>query len=299
MARYSTIVFALAGLALAGPLAAQTADTPPPAAAPAQNAAEIAFWTSVKDSKNPAELRAYLTAFPAGLFSQLARLRLEDLEKPQPIAAPAPAAAAAPTPAPAPPAPARAPVAANPSAAVDLSGADLIREVQLKLYALNYDPDRVDGVMTAATRTAIREWQKNINVPVTGNFTEETLKRLRDARANPTWAAVAYTARGASGWVFNRPSRAEAEQQAVDLCVKQAGRGSTCKPITASGSACITMASFTTKRGTTTYFGSHVSLQPNQTASISEALRLCGEAENNGGNCSARVTICADGSHKK
>ena len=49
---------------------------------PAQNAAEIAFWNSVKDSKNPAELQAYISAFPNGLFAQLARLRLEGARLP-------------------------------------------------------------------------------------------------------------------------------------------------------------------------------------------------------------------------
>ena len=171
--------------------------------------------------------------------------------------------------------------------------------MQLKLYALNFDPGRVDGTNSPATRTAIREWQEIAGFPVTGAVTEEQYKRLRDAKPSSTWAAVAYTANGANGWVFNRASRAAAEQEAIDLCIKRAGRSATCKPITASGSACITMASYTTKRGGTTYFGSHVAVRPAQTVSISEALRLCNEAKNSGNNCAAKVTICADGNHRK
>lgn len=38
------------------------------------------FWDSVRDSKNPDELRAYLEQFPTGIFAPLARLRLKALE---------------------------------------------------------------------------------------------------------------------------------------------------------------------------------------------------------------------------
>ena len=282
------VIALMACLLAAAPLNAQTPD-----AAPALNTAEIAFWTSVKDSKNPAEFRAYLTAFPSGLFAQLAKLRLEELEKPQtaaPQVAPTPPPQVAPN--------AAAPAQFAPAAATEVAPGN-IREIQLKLYDLNYDPGRIDGVMNPATRNAIREWQQTAGLTATGTMTDDHLKRLRDSKPSPTWAAVAYTARGANGWVFGRASRAQAEQEAIDLCIKRAGQKAECKPITASGSACITMANYTTKRGGTTYFGSHVALRPNQTASISEALRLCGEAQNSGNNCAARVTICADGSHKK
>ncbi|GEM_PF-1227825 len=40
-----------------------------------------AFWDSVKDSKNPEELRAYIEQFPNGIFSPLAKARLKALEK--------------------------------------------------------------------------------------------------------------------------------------------------------------------------------------------------------------------------
>jgi hypothetical protein len=45
----------------------------------AQDSGEIAFWESVKDSKNPAELQAYLQAYPQGKFAPLARLRITEL----------------------------------------------------------------------------------------------------------------------------------------------------------------------------------------------------------------------------
>lgn len=42
----------------------------------AQTPGEIAFWESVRDSKNPAELRAYLQQFPNGVFKPLAEARV-------------------------------------------------------------------------------------------------------------------------------------------------------------------------------------------------------------------------------
>ena len=39
------------------------------------DAFELAFWESVRESKNPADYRAYLQAFPNGRFAPLARLR--------------------------------------------------------------------------------------------------------------------------------------------------------------------------------------------------------------------------------
>ena len=40
----------------------------------AEDSAEITFWDSVRDSKNPDELKAYLDAYPNGKFAPLARI---------------------------------------------------------------------------------------------------------------------------------------------------------------------------------------------------------------------------------
>ena len=73
------ILFALA-LALAG------------SAAFAADAAEIAFWESVRNSNDPVELRAYIERFPSGTFVVLARQRLARLESGARPTAPGPAA---------------------------------------------------------------------------------------------------------------------------------------------------------------------------------------------------------------
>ncbi len=47
-------------------------------------AAEITFWESVKDTKNTEELELFLAAFPDGVFSALAKVRLNGLRREQP-----------------------------------------------------------------------------------------------------------------------------------------------------------------------------------------------------------------------
>jgi hypothetical protein len=64
----------------------------PAGAQPRADAAEIAFWESVRDSRNPAELQAYLQQYPNGVFRPLAEARLATLQ--QPVAAPPPGRAA-------------------------------------------------------------------------------------------------------------------------------------------------------------------------------------------------------------
>ena len=98
MPRIFCICATLAIVALAAPTAHAQSD-----------AAEITFWQSVENSKNPSEFEAYLIAYPNGKFAPLARIRMESSKS---ATAPPPAAAAK-TPA---PAVAAAPAAADPNA---------------------------------------------------------------------------------------------------------------------------------------------------------------------------------------
>lgn len=61
-----------------------------PAPSFGDDTAEIAFWNSIKDSKNPAELKAYIEKYPKGSFSDLAKIRLEGLQPKSASPAPAP-----------------------------------------------------------------------------------------------------------------------------------------------------------------------------------------------------------------
>lgn len=64
---------------------------PPPAAAPAASGSggetEMLFWRSAQQSNRVEEYRAYLQQFPNGVFANLARLRVADLEKGASVAA--------------------------------------------------------------------------------------------------------------------------------------------------------------------------------------------------------------------
>ncbi len=68
-------------------VAPPTPPTPPKPTAPQTGDTtsiqiETLFWSSVKDSKNPAILQTYLKRYPKGLFSELARIKLAELTKP-------------------------------------------------------------------------------------------------------------------------------------------------------------------------------------------------------------------------
>lgn len=61
--------------------------TAAPPAAGDPTADDRSYWESVKDSKQPEELRSYLDRFPNGVFAALARGRIKNLEAPQAVAA--------------------------------------------------------------------------------------------------------------------------------------------------------------------------------------------------------------------
>ncbi|MFL9823895.1 NADase-type glycan-binding domain-containing protein [Rhodoplanes sp. SY1] len=65
-----------------GPAATTTPSTTPPSAAAAGRGqdADIAYWNSVKDTGDAAQLRSYIAAFPNGTFVALAHLRLQEIE---------------------------------------------------------------------------------------------------------------------------------------------------------------------------------------------------------------------------
>lgn len=65
------------------PGAAIAAVNPAPAAIDPQ-ATERSFWDSIRDSRNPVELQAYLDQYPTGAFVALATARLKSLQAPAP-----------------------------------------------------------------------------------------------------------------------------------------------------------------------------------------------------------------------
>ena len=131
----------------------------------AQNAAETAFWNRVRDSTNASELRAYLEAYPNGAFADAARARLKQIE-PTIVR---PELPSGPTPGP------------RPGGGQGLTDPAVVREIQERLYNLNYDISVLNGQLTEETRSAIRDWQKNSKREPTGELTQDELAELRNA----------------------------------------------------------------------------------------------------------------------
>jgi peptidoglycan hydrolase-like protein with peptidoglycan-binding domain len=239
----------------------------------AQNAAEVAFWNRVRDSNNASELRAYLEAYPNGAFADTARARLKQL---------GPSSAQPQMPS----APGRA-----------LTDAGVVREVQEKLYNLNYDISVLNGQMNEETRTAIREWQTTAKREATGEMSDDDLTELRAARIPTTWGALAYAAKGASAVVWNRPSRQEAASAALTDCHSNSGRDS-CKVVTAAESGCGALGFYTGTVRRTTYWAAYPAIRPTLGQAVDQALTWCRQNAKRPEACGIRLTFCADGSHK-
>ena len=61
----------------AAPIAASAA---PIAAGTDSGAFELAFWSSVKDTKSAAEIKTYLDEYPKGTFAGIAKVRYDELQ---------------------------------------------------------------------------------------------------------------------------------------------------------------------------------------------------------------------------
>jgi len=138
---------------------APTETTPTPANAPDSRLVELDFWNEVKNSKDPADYKAYLNKYPNGEFVDLAKLRITQLT-PTPAPAPTPvvqqpAQPASPTP-PVQPNPPVQPVAVTtPAPMPDFAGVDA------KVYAkssarVRSSPDKNAAVLAkVATNTEL------------------------------------------------------------------------------------------------------------------------------------------------
>jgi His-Xaa-Ser repeat protein HxsA len=51
----------------------------------------------------------------------------------------------------------------------------LIMRVQAALFSKSYGPGAIDGVMSTQTRAALRAFQKDHGLPVTGTMTTQSL----------------------------------------------------------------------------------------------------------------------------
>ena len=130
-------------------------------AADPRQAQENLLWESAQHSNLSADYQAYLSAFPSGVFAQMAKNRIASMES---------ARTSAPTPAP------QTLAMVEPSGSKDDAvkesvatadteralnlGAEGEKEVQQRLSALDLYKGPVTGSLDPATRSAIAEWQK-------------------------------------------------------------------------------------------------------------------------------------------
>jgi len=270
-----------------------------PAAAQQGDSADTTFWDSVKNSKDPAEVRAYLDKFPNGLFAALARIRLRNLEGAGGSSAAPPAAQRTPS---QPPSSSETTTTAQPRqqpsrTASALTSSSAIREVQDRLYNLNYQIGSRDGRLTEATRKAIRQWQENVKQPVTGDITEAQLSLLRRARLPTVWGAVAYYSKGATATVWNRPTREAAEREALASCRKNAGAA--CSVLTVANTICGAVGFYNAVVGGRQHWAAYVSVRPTLGQATDHAMNECRRLAKQPTACGVRATVCADGSHRR
>ena len=91
----------------------------------------------------------------------------------------------------------------------------LVREAQEVLLALGYSPGAADGVMGVRTRGALRKFQRQRDLPVSGALTVETLRALEEA-----WGE-----RGSSGEANkDAESAREEEDKAIPITILPIGQ---------------------------------------------------------------------------
>jgi Putative peptidoglycan binding domain len=177
----------------ATPPVAPAPNTPPAPAqsapvAPDKSAQENVFWQSVEHSNTAADYKAYLDAFPTGLYATLARNRIAALNAPpQPTAAapvaPQPIAAFpsafGPPPQAVPPEALRGEIGTVDAEASLGMGPPQHIELQQRLTALGLYSGPIDGDLGPGVRTAIAEWQKRHNLAATGEIGPLQLATLR------------------------------------------------------------------------------------------------------------------------
>jgi peptidoglycan hydrolase-like protein with peptidoglycan-binding domain len=224
---------------------------------------EIALWDTIKDSNNPALFDAYLKRYPSGQFAGPARSRIKELETA-----------------------ASAPAAFQPGDDQLVSGRDLVREAQERLYELNYNPGPQDGTISAATEQALREFEARLGVPQTGRLTQGLMRRLRAVGGLKPWGAIVF-ADSSQKWGMSWDHRTRKEA----VTAAQAS----CGPSPSSCSIALTF--FGTECGAFAYSDTRWSLIARDTTPKARLAAL-EECQKQGARCKVVASVCADGQEK-
>jgi peptidoglycan hydrolase-like protein with peptidoglycan-binding domain len=175
---------------------AQNATPPAGAAPPGAPAAsdksvqENLFWESAQKSNSPADYRAYLDAFPNGLYAPLAKNRMAAFSAPPaappgaPVAQPVALVAALAPPAISPEA-LKAEIGTFETEQGLNMGPPMRMEIQQRLSAIGLYAGPIDGDLGNGARSAIAEWQKRHDTAPTGQLGPLQLAELRAESEGP------------------------------------------------------------------------------------------------------------------
>lgn len=279
---------------------------PPPAAAARQ---ELELWSKIRDSNDPAEIESFLSAFPNSRLAPIARKRLDAIRsKPQQSPEPPKEATRPPggprvdfnpstnigdNPGSLPPQFRPNPDSSTKSAPVTTG---TIADVQERLFNLNLDPGPINGRLDQKTVEAITQFQRNHALPVTGEIDARFLQELRNRHPPSQWGALAFHGLGAYTAVWLRPSRRQAEQDALNECKKRAR--ATCKLATAAGTQCIALANSQGGSRRRKKFQAYSYLAGNLIDARGGAIEFCRSQSPYPDTCEVRAAFCADGSHR-
>ena len=224
---------------------------------------EIVFWQSIKNEKNPQLFQAYLNRYPNGAFAEIARINLRD----QKLAALKSAAIEL------------------PSARNDLSDPILVREIRERLYELNFDPGPPEGPIGDVARQAVREFEQNTKVAVTGKLTEGLLAHLREIGGLKPWGAIVYSRRDEKwGMSWAHDTRRAAVASARTSC----GDTAQCPTeISFFGTECAVFAHSTSSWS--------IVARPSMQKAKDDALSTCQKKDK---ICGIIAAVCADGAER-
>ena len=126
---------------------------------------DLAFWESIKDSKDSADFQAYLVGFPNGIFTALARNKIQRLNSAtEEQIVPNKTQVAAITP-------------VSIESSLELSRLER-RKIQNGLVVAGFDPGAADGLFGQRTRVAIGRWQLSSGADKTGYLDAKSAKVL-------------------------------------------------------------------------------------------------------------------------
>ena len=225
-------------------------------------AVEIAYWNSISSDKNIDLIRAYLARYPNGVFSAIAKLRIEEMQQQINLA-----------------------VVRETADQTPVKNGDQLAEIQNRLYELNYDPGEADGQIGPATKNAIREFQSQAGLAIDMQPKQGLLARLRSLKSLKPWGAIVFSQNQQKwGMAWSHETRREAVASAQRSC----GNGKCEAELTFFGNECGVFAHSSNSWS--------ITARSDREAGRKAALSEC---QDRSGKCKIIATVCADGSQKQ